>query len=141
MYADTDAEFSGERSTNYQDALRIYPEAWHHDLRLMHDMLQPRPGESIVEVGAGTGYFSRESPERSDRTVAWTSLIPRQSRRKGLPRSCRAMSASTTKLQKIWIWRSRVSTLYGAAGPSTMSATKPGRLSDSPRTPNPVGGW
>ncbi len=60
MYADSDAEFSGKRSSNYQDALRIYPEAWHHDLRLMHDMLQPRPGESIVEVGAGTGYFSRE---------------------------------------------------------------------------------
>ncbi|WP_232054539.1 class I SAM-dependent methyltransferase [Thiomonas sp. Bio17B3] len=60
MYADTDAEFSGERSTNYQDALRLYPDAWLHDLKLMHDLLQPRPGESIVEVGAGTGYFSRE---------------------------------------------------------------------------------
>uniref|UniRef100_E6PPB5 Methyltransferase domain-containing protein n=1 Tax=mine drainage metagenome TaxID=410659 RepID=E6PPB5_9ZZZZ len=60
MYADTDAEFSGERSTNYQDALRIYPEAWRHDLELMHKLLHPKPGEAIVEIGAGTGYFSRE---------------------------------------------------------------------------------
>lgn len=60
MYADANAEFSGERSTNYQDALRIYPEAWHHDLELMHELLHPKPGEAIVEIGAGTGYFSRE---------------------------------------------------------------------------------
>jgi SAM-dependent methyltransferase len=63
MYADakTDSkslEFIGKRSSDYRDALTIYASAWRSDIACMKRFLKPAPGERILEVGAGNGYFS-----------------------------------------------------------------------------------
>lgn len=51
-------EFSGRRSSTYRDALTTYAGAWHSDIACMHRFLDPKPGEKILEIGAGNGYFS-----------------------------------------------------------------------------------
>lgn len=63
MYADVRLkseaiEFVGMRSSNYRDALAIYPNAWRADIACMKRFLKPSAGERILEVGAGNGYFS-----------------------------------------------------------------------------------
>lgn len=141
MYADPDAEFSGKRSTNYQDALRIYPEAWRHDLKLMHDMLQPMPGESIVEIGAGTGYFSREIAGKVGSNGRLDIVDPAPEQTQGLTEILSRNVRIHHRRQKCLTWHSRVSMPSGAVALFIMSAIKPGRLSDSPRTPNPAGDW
>lgn len=60
MYADaTNAEFIGRRSSSYRDALSLYPRAWLQDIQMMNRFLKPRHGETILDVGAGNGYFTR----------------------------------------------------------------------------------
>ena len=61
MYAIAgNVEFSGKRSIGYKRALALYPEVWKQDLRCMRKFLRPSPGERILEIGAGCGYFSLE---------------------------------------------------------------------------------
>jgi len=64
MYADTNVEFSGKRSATYRDALAGYAEAWRADIACMERFLTPQPGERILEIGAGNGYFSRAIAQR-----------------------------------------------------------------------------
>ncbi|MDN7674897.1 class I SAM-dependent methyltransferase [Burkholderia oklahomensis] len=52
-------EFAGNRSTHYKDALLLYPDAWRQDIECMRRFLRPSPGEKILEIGGGSGYFSR----------------------------------------------------------------------------------
>ncbi|WP_249692274.1 methyltransferase domain-containing protein [Stappia sp. WLB 29] len=63
MYADTkidspSLEFTGKRSSDYRSALSDYSDAWLPDIACMKRFLNPAPGERILEVGAGNGYFS-----------------------------------------------------------------------------------
>lgn len=65
MYADPDnIEFIGQRSAQYRDALSLYHEAWLADVACMERFLAPAPGQRILEVGAGNGYFSRAIASR-----------------------------------------------------------------------------
>lgn len=63
MYADAKTEsksieFIGKRSSDYRDALSHYADAWLPDIACMKRFLHPAPGERVLEVGAGNGYFS-----------------------------------------------------------------------------------
>lgn len=53
-------EFSGERSRSYKKALARFPNVWEEDMLLMHEKLTPKAGETILEIGAGSGFFSFE---------------------------------------------------------------------------------
>lgn len=64
MYADVErleeaTEFHGKRSTDYRVALSQFADAWRSDIACMNRILQPERGETILEIGAGNGYFSR----------------------------------------------------------------------------------
>lgn len=60
MYTDVKiSEFSGRRAATYRDALASYGDAWRADIASMRRFLAPKPGERILEIGAGNGYFSR----------------------------------------------------------------------------------
>jgi len=52
------AEFSGIRSKLYKEALADYPNAREEDIGVMKKYLSPKNGETILEVGAGSGFFS-----------------------------------------------------------------------------------
>lgn len=52
------AEFDGERARLYGQALHDHPKARQGDIELMKKHLAPKPGEVILEVGAGNGMFS-----------------------------------------------------------------------------------
>ena len=52
------AEFEGIRAKLYKEAFRDFPNARKHDLEIMKKHLAPKPGEIILEVGAGNGLFS-----------------------------------------------------------------------------------
>jgi arsenite methyltransferase len=52
------AEFDNIRSKLYRAALEEFPEARLEDIELMKKYLKPAMGEVIVEVGAGSGFFS-----------------------------------------------------------------------------------
>jgi arsenite methyltransferase len=52
------AEFDGERSKLYNEALKEYPNARKQDIEVMQRYLAPKKGETILEVGAGSGFFS-----------------------------------------------------------------------------------
>ncbi|KKW31902.1 MAG: Methyltransferase type 11 [Candidatus Uhrbacteria bacterium GW2011_GWA2_52_8d] len=54
----TKIEFSGERSSLYKQALNDYPSARTMDLEMMTRYLHPSPEEVILEIGAGSGFFS-----------------------------------------------------------------------------------
>ncbi|USD63347.1 methyltransferase domain-containing protein [Vibrio sp. SCSIO 43140] len=51
-------EFSTERSRSYKLALNQFPECWKEDTLMMFDFLAPQCGEAILEIGAGSGFFS-----------------------------------------------------------------------------------
>src|SRR3989344_1684755 len=51
-------EFVGVRSKLYKEALMEYPEARLDDIAVMKKYLRPKNGETILEVGAGSGFFS-----------------------------------------------------------------------------------
>jgi len=52
------SEFIGERSSLYKEALKEYPEARLEDIKIMKKYLAPQMKERILEVGAGSGFFS-----------------------------------------------------------------------------------
>ncbi len=52
------AEFDGIRAKLYHEALTDFPKARKGDLELMRQYLSPKPGEVIIEIGAGNGLFS-----------------------------------------------------------------------------------
>jgi arsenite methyltransferase len=51
-------QFDGERSQLYKEALIEYPNARAEDLKIMKRILKPQKGEKILEIGAGSGFFS-----------------------------------------------------------------------------------
>lgn len=51
-------EFSPERSRSYKNALSSYPDAWEEDTLLMREYLAPSKDEVVLEIGAGSGFFS-----------------------------------------------------------------------------------
>lgn len=55
------AEFDGVRARLYSEALRDFPKARQGDIELMRKYLSPKPGEIILEVGAGNGWFLVQS--------------------------------------------------------------------------------
>lgn len=52
-------EFDGLRSQLYKESLREFPEARLEDLEIMKKYLAPKKGERILEIGAGSGFFSK----------------------------------------------------------------------------------
>lgn len=52
------AEFSGVRSNLYKECLREFPHARDDDIEVMKKYLAPKSNEVILEVGAGSGFFS-----------------------------------------------------------------------------------
>jgi arsenite methyltransferase len=53
------AEFDGIRSKLYKEALEDYPNARLQDIEVMNELLKPKKGETILEIGAGSGFFSK----------------------------------------------------------------------------------
>lgn len=53
------AEFSGIRSKLYKECLREFPESRLEDIKVMQKYLKPKSNETILEVGAGSGFFSK----------------------------------------------------------------------------------
>ncbi|MFH1649843.1 MAG: methyltransferase domain-containing protein [Candidatus Woesearchaeota archaeon] len=51
------AEFSKVRSALYERALRSYPDARSEDIEMMKKYLNPAPGERILGIGEGNGFF------------------------------------------------------------------------------------
>lgn len=56
-------EFSGLRSSYFKESMREFPKARDEELRLALHYLQPQKGESILEVGAGSGFFTEAIAE------------------------------------------------------------------------------
>ena len=52
-------EFSGARSRLYKEALKEFPKAREQDIEIMKKYLNPKGGERILEIGAGSGFFSK----------------------------------------------------------------------------------
>ncbi len=57
-------EFSGLRSSYFNEVMLEFPRARAEELSLALHHLQPKPGESILEIGAGTGFFSEAISQR-----------------------------------------------------------------------------
>ena len=53
-------EFNAIRSKSYKEAINQYPNVWDEDMKIMKKYLNPKKGESIAEIGAGSGFFSYE---------------------------------------------------------------------------------
>lgn len=51
-------EFSGIRSKLYKECLREFPRARDEDVEVMKKYLAPKDNETILEIGAGSGFFS-----------------------------------------------------------------------------------
>jgi len=52
------AEFNGVRSALYKECLREFPHSRDVDIEVMKKYLAPKNSEYILEVGAGSGFFS-----------------------------------------------------------------------------------
>lgn len=52
------SKFTNRRSKSYKNALESFPNVWKQDLNVMYDYLSPQSGEVIVELGAGSGFYS-----------------------------------------------------------------------------------
>jgi ubiquinone/menaquinone biosynthesis C-methylase UbiE len=81
----SEAEFSELRSSRYNGALTDFPDAWRHDVEDMLREVRPSKGQTIVDLGGGTGYFSRimadaVGPDGEviivDPSLAQTSSVP-----------------------------------------------------------------
>lgn len=57
-------EFSGLRASFFNEVMLEFPHARAEELSLALHHLQPRSGESILEIGAGTGFFSEAIAQR-----------------------------------------------------------------------------
>lgn len=51
-------EFDGVRASLYAEALNEFPTSRLEDINIMKKRLQPQEGERILEIGAGSGFFS-----------------------------------------------------------------------------------
>lgn len=51
-------EFRGIRSNLYKESLKQFPDARDEERALVEKYLKPKKGEIILEVGAGSGFFS-----------------------------------------------------------------------------------
>lgn len=51
-------EFDGVRSSLYKESLREFPDARLEDIAVMKKFLATKAGERILEIGAGSGFFS-----------------------------------------------------------------------------------
>src|SRR5579862_23718 len=56
-------EFTGLRSQYFKEIMREFPHARQEELQLALEHLQPKKGESILEIGAGSGFFSKAIAE------------------------------------------------------------------------------
>ena len=56
-------EFDGIRSRLYKEALEEFPNARAEDITFMKKFLSPKSGERILEIGAGSGFFSEHISE------------------------------------------------------------------------------
>ncbi|MBS3174731.1 class I SAM-dependent methyltransferase [Candidatus Woesearchaeota archaeon] len=52
-------EFDGVRSQLYKEALEEFPNTRENDIKCMKKYLSPKDGERILEIGAGSGFFSQ----------------------------------------------------------------------------------
>ena len=52
-------EFDGIRSKLYKECLQQFPDARQEDVEVMKKYLKPKKGERILEIGAGSGLFSK----------------------------------------------------------------------------------
>lgn len=55
----TKQEFDGIRAQLYKECLKEFPHAREQDISFMKTFLKPQKGERILEIGAGSGFFSR----------------------------------------------------------------------------------
>lgn len=53
-------EFNPVRSKSYKSAIERFPKVWIQDLGVMYEYLSPQPGDVIVELGAGSGFYSEK---------------------------------------------------------------------------------
>ncbi len=53
------AEFSGIRSQYYREIMQEMPKARLEEREMLMKCLVPKPGEKILEIGAGTGFYSQ----------------------------------------------------------------------------------
>jgi arsenite methyltransferase len=51
-------EFNSVRSKNYRDAVKEADIAWAQDMQIMQKYLSPTRGDTVLEIGAGSGFFS-----------------------------------------------------------------------------------
>lgn len=63
------AEFIGERSRLYKECLREFPNAREEDIEVMKKYLAPKDNEVILEIGAGSGFFSERLSKMVKRLI------------------------------------------------------------------------
>jgi len=63
------AEFTGDRANLYKEALREFPHARNEDIEVMKKYLAPKDNEVILEIGAGSGFFSGVISEMSKKLI------------------------------------------------------------------------
>jgi len=63
------AEFIGERSRLYKECLREFPNAREEDIEVMKKYLAPKDNEVILEIGAGSGFFSKRLSKMVKRLI------------------------------------------------------------------------
>lgn len=51
-------EFSGTRANLYKECLKEFPHARDEDISIMKKFLKPKQDETVLEIGAGRGFFS-----------------------------------------------------------------------------------
>ncbi|MCP4117558.1 MAG: class I SAM-dependent methyltransferase [Desulfobacteraceae bacterium] len=57
-------EFGKQRSERYKKAINAFTNVWSEDRAIMFSYLSPQKGELILEVGAGSGFFSFDIADR-----------------------------------------------------------------------------
>lgn len=62
-------EFTRKRSEMYRYALRKYPNVRYEDIQAMQKHLKPEKHETILEVGAGSGFFSHAISEHCKKII------------------------------------------------------------------------
>ncbi|PIN88872.1 methyltransferase type 11 [Candidatus Pacearchaeota archaeon CG10_big_fil_rev_8_21_14_0_10_34_76] len=63
------AEFSGIRSQMYKECLKEFPSARNEDFEVMNKYLAPKDNEIVLEIGAGSGFFSEKLSEKVKKLI------------------------------------------------------------------------
>lgn len=71
-------EFNVVRSKSYKKAISNFEGVWKEDLQVMVDYLSPRTGHKILEIGAGSGFFSFEIAKRIGKSGTLHVVEPSQ---------------------------------------------------------------